>query len=318
MYSRVTLRAPGFKAPPLPRRELVKQQLLALPDYQGVHAPISPNLLGLPYEVRLAILERVLVTNDTVNPFYDEGKIKIPRKYHHKHLDRNYDTAVLRVNQQLHQEASCVLYIGNSFVLTHPEVAKWWMERIGGNLPLLYAVAIFLTTGVDGQGVTWEEHWASFFAWLGLRHHPKVFSINFESWVELKLTSASNRFGLGQGHTSELTLASAALNRVYTVDLLSKMRGFNEVNLYLGDFMSRNAGMDLLIAMMAPFWLKPMTAVKRSAIQYAEDRMKGVIKTGNLAAKSSRTQDAVDNMKGVERTGNLVVVPFGKDGGGPS
>lgn len=43
-----------------------------------------------------------------------------------------------------------------------------------------------------------------------------------------------------------------------------------------------------------------------------------MIKTGNLAAKSSRTQDAVDNMKGVERTGNLVVVPFGKDGGGPS
>ncbi|MCJ1246335.1 hypothetical protein MMC30_003542 [Trapelia coarctata] len=233
-YSRVTLRAPDFKAPLAPRHELVKQQLLALPDYQGAHAPTSATLLGLPYLVRLAILERVLVANQTILPFYDEAMINIPKPYRNRHLDHNYDTALLRVNKQLHQEASRVLYIGNTFVLTNPGVAKWWMERIGRNQQLLYAVAIYLITGVAEHEVTWEEHWADFFAWLGPRHHPEVFSVNFENWVELKLMSASNKFGRGKGHTSEITLASAARKRVYVVDLLSKMRGFKEVNLYLG------------------------------------------------------------------------------------
>ena len=242
MRSQVTLRAPDFRTPPAPQREIVKQQILALPDYPGAHTPTSATLLGLPYLVRLAILELVLVAKDSIKP------CPYPRCKHH---DGNYDTAVLRVNKQLCQEASHILYMGNTFVFTKPYGALDWMYQIGGNQQLLYSVTIFLTTGITPDAVTYEQYWAQFFAWLGLCHPPKLFSVNFEDWVELKLNSTSNSSGRRRKH-SEVTLISAARNRVYIVYLLSKMRGFKEVNTYLGDFMSRNAGKDLLIAMMAP------------------------------------------------------------------
>lgn len=234
----------------------------------------------------------------------------------------NYSTAVLRVNRQLHQEASHVLYIGNTFVLTNPHIAKWWTKRIGGNVKLLYAVAMVLTTGVTDLEVNWEEHWASFFLWLGPRHHLQVFSVNFEAWRELTLTSTHNmnrQTKVYEVHTSELTMHRAARSRVFIVDLLSKMRGFREVSICTGDFMSRTAGRNLLECMMAlPVPLQPVDVTHPTDILVAEDEMEGVEETGsaNLVectvapvvptplthANLAALQEAMDRMEGIERT----------------
>lgn len=239
----------------------------------------------------------------------------------------NYNTAVLRVNRQLHQEASHVLYIGNTFVLTNPHIAKWWTKRIGGNVKLLYAVSMVLTTGVADLEVNWEEHWASFFLWLGPRHHLQVFSVNFEAWRELTLTSTHNmnrQIKVYKVHTSELTMHRAARSRVFIVDLLSKLRGFREVSIYTGDFLSRPAGRNLLECMMAAAPLQPVASAHPTETPVAEDVMEGVEETGsaNLAegtaapvvptplthANLAALQEAMDRMEGIERTTHGVLV----------
>lgn len=240
----------------------------------------------------------------------------------------NYNTAVLRVNRQLHQEASRVLCIGNTFILSNPHIAKWWTRRIGGNVKLLYSVSMVLTTGITDLEINWEEHWASFFLWLGPRHHLQVFRVNFEAWRELKLTSKHNmcrRSKVHKAHTNELTMNRATRSRIYIADLLSKMRGFKEVKLYMGDFMSRNAGRNLLECMMARVPLRPVEISKPPEILDAEDKMEGVEETGGLVVQScgqdggvpptplthanlAELQDAEDKMRGIEETKSVVLV----------
>lgn len=261
-----------------------------------------------------------------IRPYYCEGSIEMPHTRPEEQVI-NYNTAVLRVNRQLHQEASRVLYIGNTFVLTNPHIAKWWTKRIGGNVKLLYAVLMVLTTGVTDLEVNWEEHWASFFLWLGPRHHLQVFSVNFEAWRELKLTpnhTMNRQIKMYTVHTSELTMNRAARSRVFIVDLLSKMRGFREVSIYTGDFMSRNAGRNLLECMMAAAPLQPVDVTHPTENPDAEDRMEGVEETGsaNLVectvppgpptplthANLAALQEAMDRMEGIERTKHGVLV----------
>ena len=105
----------------------------------------------LPREIRHKILGKLLVREDAIRPWFNEGSVYLSA---HECGVEDIDTRVLYTgekgkgwNRQWYEDATDVLYGGNIFELSEPRVARWWCERIGANLRKVKTVIVWLEGG---------------------------------------------------------------------------------------------------------------------------------------------------------------------------
>ena len=139
------------------------------------------RFMGLVPEIRNQILQVVLRRSDSIIPYYNYCSVELPE---HMAVNENVDTSVLQVNKQIYEEASHVLYTENTFVFEAPEVALWWLKRIGPSVARIRTAGFVLDSGEVSQafGAVKEQLWRILFAWLKPRHHIQHFIISFRKW----------------------------------------------------------------------------------------------------------------------------------------
>ncbi|CAO2649864.1 Nn.00g011560.m01.CDS01 [Neocucurbitaria sp. VM-36] len=122
-----------------PRPATQRQQLSKLPS------PAAPSFLTLPGEIRNAIYEIILVRNSPID--VDRSGLMISRPHAHHSLD----VSLLSTSQQIHHEASGILYSCNVFFVnsTHPRHmdalirrASRWLYDIGRQATLVRRLLI--------------------------------------------------------------------------------------------------------------------------------------------------------------------------------
>ena len=154
-------------------------------DRQTAYRNNEPfRFLDLHPEIRSNILNMVLCQSDIVYPYYNDTSVELPAP---TDPYENVDTAVLRVNKQIHLEGVRALYGGNAFILNNAEIALWWLQRIGANVARIRTAHILLEAGEIENNpfrVRKETVWLNLVAWLRPRQKLDTLSVSFRFWTD--------------------------------------------------------------------------------------------------------------------------------------
>ena len=192
--------------------------------------PQTSRLLSLAPELRAQALRCVLVRSAYITPYYNCGSVEVETGIAEK---ENFDASVLLVNKQLSEEATRILYGGNGFEFTSPEVASWWFKRIGRNFKDLKCVKLTLSTGFNGFGVSQERMWHNVILWMRLKHRFEELHISFKYWSD-GYSNTYNRLDV-----SEMQRELATKERENIWSTLGKYRDIDRVTIDPGFFTSR-------------------------------------------------------------------------------
>ncbi|MCJ1299990.1 hypothetical protein MMC08_002784 [Hypocenomyce scalaris] len=205
---------------------LPSSNVIDLEDYQEVphdqssYDPEMPSrFMDLDIAIRQRILRLVLIKEDTIMPSYNCGSVMAPD---HEVETEDVDLGVLCVCKQLTTEASSILYGENIFEFNKPEVASWWLNRIGSNVCRLRKAEFYLSAGETGPfNVLKERLWLDLFAWFYQVQNLDEIFLSFCQWRTF------DEFGCFNMDDFQKGLATHARNM--TLNYLEQYRGLKKV-----------------------------------------------------------------------------------------
>ncbi|KAL9123981.1 MAG: hypothetical protein Q9217_006647 [Psora testacea] len=171
-----------------------------IPDYY----PSQPfPWFQLPADIRHEVLGYLLVSSDTVRPYFNAGSVRLVE---HECRYENIDASLLYTgekewNKQWYEDATDVLYGENVFEFKEPRVARWWCERIGRNLKKVKKMVVTLSGGYVQVPTTRKSHttndnmyntrneflWLKLLHFLRPRHDFFAMHIDFRAWNRLNM-----------------------------------------------------------------------------------------------------------------------------------
>lgn len=157
-------------------------------------AQYFPHFQDCPTVVRQQILENIMKTNRTIEPYYNHGSVSV----HEEHdLEDDIDLSFLFTgNRQYFEDASAVFYGCNFFRFEDPKIGLWWLRHIGSNLRKVKHATFVLNQGIsnhttDCAGVRLEKQWSILFHWLQPRHELKSVRVYLDTWYKTDFSSSS-------------------------------------------------------------------------------------------------------------------------------
>ena len=189
------------------------------------------TFLDIDADIRIRILNFLLVRSERIFPGYNSGSIEIEADWSNF---ENIDASIFLVNKGLSTEASYIFYGRNTFELNHPRIASWWLKRIGDNLQHLKLLALVFRRGFCAFDVPWERVWHNVLLWLCPKHRLDGLSLNFNDWGFRPLKT------FGEQDIGKLQADTAIIERESIWYTLGRFRGISYVRLYADHFTSKS------------------------------------------------------------------------------
>ena len=189
------------------------------------------TFLEIDADIRIRILDFLLVRSERISPGYNSGSIEIEADWMNF---ENIDASIFLVNKGLSKDASQIFYGRNTFELDDPRIASWWLKRIGDNLQHLKLLALVFRRGSCAFDVPWERVWHNVLLWLCSRHRLDRLSLNFNDWG----VRPSKTFG--EQDIGKLQADTAIMERESIWYTLGRFRGIPYVKVYAEFFTSRS------------------------------------------------------------------------------
>ena len=242
---------------------------------------MSPALMGLSSEIRERILGYVLISDHVHYMLHEEDEINFASTiagsdcavvpyYPQFSGDRpseliydapwNKDVSILRVNKQLYEEASKVLYgRKHQFVLRDAKVVQWFTRQLGDRMKLIRTLVIELDAGLSHLCVSREKLWLNFFRYLVKDHQLERLAISFIGWTD---ELSVKKYG-----DDEWTRDCAIQARNDTIECLHTIRGLIEAQIAPCGYMSDEAAAELSGCMVAEVGMVLERTKKAQAIE---------------------------------------------------